>query len=48
MQMMPSISVSGGFPVIFVPLSIVIGVSATKDFYEDLKRKMSDKEINWK
>lgn len=42
MQMIPQISVSGGFPVIFVPLSIVIGVSAIKDFYEDLKRKNSD------
>lgn len=48
MQMIPQISVSGGFPVIFVPLSIVVGVSAIKDFYEDLKRKKSDLEINGK
>lgn len=33
MQMVKSISVSGGFPVIFIPLSIVVGVSAFKDFY---------------
>jgi phospholipid-transporting ATPase len=33
MQMIDSISVSGGFPVIFIPLSIVVGVSAFKDFY---------------
>jgi phospholipid-transporting ATPase len=33
MQMIDSISVSGGFPVIFIPLSIVVGVSALKDFY---------------
>ncbi len=33
MQMIKSISVSGGFPVIFIPLSIVVGVSAFKDFY---------------
>jgi len=46
MQMVKSISVSGGFPVIFIPLSIVVGVSAFKDFYEDLKRKNSDAEIN--
>jgi phospholipid-transporting ATPase len=46
MQMIKSISVSGGFPVIFIPLSIVVGVSAFKDFYEDLKRKSSDAEIN--
>lgn len=42
MQMIESISVSGGFPVIFIPLSIVVGVSGFKDFYEDLKRKNSD------
>jgi phospholipid-transporting ATPase len=42
MQMIRPISVSGGFPVIFVPLSIVVGVSAIKDFSEDLKRKLSD------
>lgn len=33
MQMIKAISVSGGFPVIFIPLSIVVGVSAFKDFY---------------
>lgn len=33
MQMIPQISISGGFPVIFIPLSFVIGVSAIKDFY---------------
>jgi phospholipid-transporting ATPase len=48
MQMIPQISVSGGFPVIFVPLSIVVGVSAIKDLFEDLKRKKSDSEINGK
>ena len=46
--MIPSISVSGGFPVIFMPLSIVVVTSAIKDFYEDLKRKKSDHEINSK
>jgi phospholipid-transporting ATPase len=46
MQMIPQITISGGFPVIFIPLSIVVGVSAVKDFYEDMKRKMSDNEIN--
>lgn len=43
MQMIPSISVSGGFPVIFMPLAIVVGTSAIKDYYEDLKRKKSDR-----
>jgi phospholipid-transporting ATPase len=33
MQMIPEISVSGGFPVIFIPLSIVVAVSAAKDFF---------------
>jgi phospholipid-transporting ATPase len=42
MQMIPFITISGGFPVIFIPLSIVVGVSVIKDFYEDLKRKKSD------
>ena len=46
MQMIPQISVSGGFPVIFIPLTFVVGVSAIKDFFEDLKRKASDLEIN--
>ena len=48
MQMIPSISVSGGFPVIFIPLSIVVGVSAIKDLLEDIKRKKSDGLINSK
>jgi phospholipid-transporting ATPase len=42
MQMIPQITISGGFPVIFIPLSFVVGVSAIKDIYEDLKRKKSD------
>lgn len=42
MQMIPQITVSGGFPVIFIPLSFVVTVSAIKDIYEDLKRKKSD------
>jgi len=33
MQMIPQISVSGGFPVIFIPLSFVVGVSAIKDLF---------------
>ena len=46
MQMIPEISISAGIPVIFMPLSFVVGVSAIKDLFEDLKRKQSDKEIN--
>lgn len=46
MQMIPEISISGGVPVIFMPLSLVVTVSAIKDIFEDLKRKASDKELN--
>lgn len=42
MQMIPEISISGGFPVIFIPLSMVVAVSAAKDLFEDLKRKKTD------
>ncbi len=33
MQMIPDISISGGFPVIFIPLAMVVGVSAVKDIF---------------
>ena len=46
MQMLPAITISGGFPVIFIPLSLVVGVSAIKDFYQDMKRHNSDLQIN--
>lgn len=46
MQMIPEISISGGMPVIFMPLSLVVLVSAIKDVFEDLKRKKSDNELN--
>lgn len=46
MQMIPEISISGGMPVIFMPLSLVVFVSAIKDVFEDLKRKKSDTELN--
>ena len=46
MQMIPEITISGGIPVIFMPLSFVVLVSGVKDFFEDLKRKQSDKEVN--
>lgn len=48
MQMIPQISVSAGIPTIFVPLTIVVVVSAVKDLLEDLKRKKSDATINSK
>ena len=33
MQMIPSITNSGGFPVIFIPLTMVVTVSAIKDLF---------------
>ena len=33
MQMVPSITNSGGFPVIFIPLTMVVIVSAIKDLF---------------
>jgi phospholipid-transporting ATPase len=33
MQMVPSITNSGGFPVIFIPLSMVVSVSMLKDLF---------------
>ena len=33
MQMIPSITNSGGFPVIFIPLTMVVVVSAIKDLF---------------
>lgn len=33
---------------VILSLSIVVGVSAIKDFYEDMKRKTTDSEINGK
>ena len=37
------ISTSGGSPVLFIPLTFIILVTAFKDFFEDLSRKNSDK-----
>lgn len=39
---MDEISISGGKPVILLPLLIVIVLNGMKDFIEDLKRKRSD------
>ena len=33
MQMIPSITNSGGFPVIFIPLTMVVVVSSIKDLF---------------
>jgi magnesium-transporting ATPase (P-type) len=46
LQVIKPISISGGQPNILLPLLVVIGMSAAKDFLEDRKRKMADKEEN--
>jgi len=46
MQMVPMISISKGKPVMLLPLTFVILVSAVKDIFEDWKRHKSDSEEN--
>lgn len=46
LQCIPQISVSNGMPLILLPLSVVLIVSAVKDGVEDSMRKKSDKEEN--
>lgn len=48
MQMIDIISISGGKPVMLMPLSFVIGVSMIKDIFEDYKRHKSDRTENFK
>ncbi len=42
LQSIESVSATGGYPFVYVPLSIIIFITAIKDFYEDFKRKKSD------
>ena len=44
--MVKSISTSGGHPVIYAPLSVIIAISAIKDLFEDLKRRSDDNKEN--
>ena len=44
--MVSQISISEGKPVIFLPLFIILCISASKDLFEDLKRHKSDEEEN--
>ncbi|OMJ85922.1 hypothetical protein SteCoe_12625 [Stentor coeruleus] len=48
LQSIPQISVTGGIPNILMPLSFVLTVSAIKDLLEDLKRKKSDRDENYR
>ena len=44
--MIKLISTSGGLPVIFLPLTVVLIISAIKDLIEDLKRHRDDENEN--
>lgn len=46
MQVIKPISITGGQPSILLPLVVVIGMSAVKDYIEDRKRRLADKEEN--
>ena len=46
LQFIKEISTSGGIPYIFIPLALILTVSALKDFFEDLSRHASDNEEN--
>ena len=46
MQTIQSISNSSGKPVILLPLTTIILITAIKDLYEDFKRHRSDNEEN--
>ncbi len=46
LSMIKQISMTDGTPVIFLPLSFIILITACKDFFEDLSRKKSDEMEN--
>lgn len=46
MQCINIISISNGRPVIYLPLSAIVVITAIKDLFEDLKRHKSDNEEN--
>ena len=46
MQIIGAISISNGQPVIYIPLAVILMITAVKDLFEDLKRHKSDNEEN--
>jgi phospholipid-transporting ATPase len=46
LQLIKEISTTNGSPVMFFPLSVIITVTAIKDFFEDWKRRSSDQAEN--
>jgi phospholipid-transporting ATPase len=47
-EMIPQISYTGGFPLVYMPLSLIILISMIKDFVEDRDRRKADHEENEK
>ena len=46
MQIIQAISISNGQPVIYMPLGVILAITAIKDFFEVRKRHTSDNEEN--
>lgn len=46
LQALPYVSISEGYPAIFLPLVFIIVLTGIKDYFEDRKRKKSDIEEN--
>lgn len=46
MQTIPAISITSGNPVMAMPLSVILTISAIKALFEDWKRHKSDNEEN--
>jgi phospholipid-transporting ATPase len=47
-EMIPQISYTNGFPLVYMPLSFIILISMIKDFVEDRERRLADLEENKK
>ncbi|KAM3133208.1 hypothetical protein pb186bvf_014636 [Paramecium bursaria] len=45
-QILPAVTTTDGTPTVYAPLLFIIIVSMIKDFYEDYKRHIADKEEN--
>jgi len=44
--MIPNITTTKGQPLIYIPLFVVVAVSAIKDLFEDLERRKDDSKEN--
>lgn len=48
LELIPEISTSDGKPVIWLPLFVIVAITAIKDVLEDLQRRKSDRKENEK